>query len=161
MDGTPLTRLDPHRETLREHAAKGWSYARMAIAIGVAPAAFVRYRQQYPDFAAEIDALLESSADGLLDAIRERYINQGEGFDPACARVSLDALKLYLEKRFPKRYGAQVQVRVDHTVDIGPVLARARARLMGQVIDGKVLSSALSTDGLSVVTAPALSALLE
>jgi hypothetical protein len=101
------------------------------------------YRNASPELRAEwADAMVDSS-DALCETALETASNTD--IDPKRARVLCDLLMLVAEKRNPERYAQRSRHDINvKTLDLGPILARAEARLAAQrVIEGEVLRPAL------------------
>ncbi|MDE2103154.1 MAG: helix-turn-helix domain-containing protein [Patescibacteria group bacterium] len=149
--------IDAQRDSIIDRAAEGATLRAIAEALGVNVRTLFDYRRAHPEFAAALERAAEDHAESWLDDLRQDVLNNLNNgvLDPAVLRVKLELARFYLEKRFPNKYGARVNVDVKHHVDISGALDRARARRAAmQVIDGIVLSSVTSTDGQSVVALP-------
>jgi hypothetical protein len=88
------------------------------------------------------DAHKERTA-ALLDEHLETLRNTD--LDSRHARAKLNALQWHIERSDPDRFSPQVKGSLTiKTLDLGPILARAEARLAAQrVIEGEVLRPAL------------------
>lgn len=137
-------------EAILSDARDGKSMAQLAEILGMDKRYLYEYRQRNPDFALALEKALLDGAFEYLDRLRREFEDLSDDRNPGIARVKLEAAKFWLEKRFPKVFGARMAIEVEHKVDISAALAKARQRVESQVIDGIVLSRALSTDSQSV-----------
>ena len=171
------------KEKMLDAAADGKTLEGIAQAAGIDKRTLFDFRRANPEFAARLEETLLDGAFVLLDKLRAELIenlsistvnvtmlNTDEArkvapsdlgltrIDPALARIKLEAMKFYLEKRWPKIFGAKIDVNIKQTIDIRGAIARAKERVVSQVIEGQVINEALSTDSQSVdnENAPAL-----
>ncbi len=85
-----------------------------------------------PEFAAKVHAARVSGTDYVMDEIREfgeRELEPGKVYDAARDRVALDALKFYVARMNPERYGDRIDMNVRGKLDMGAILIAADQRL--------------------------------
>ena len=140
--GTDIATL---KQTAINEAVTGATYRHIAELLGISRTELFNIRQADPAFR---DALETAMFDGSTMVVEElREVPQNEPC-PIRARVKIEALRLYLELRWPHRYGKQLNVTVK-TLDMSDALAKARARI-SQPIEMQQVNAARSTDSQSV-----------
>jgi hypothetical protein len=113
------------QEALAEHAISKTSLRRWRIAA--------------PERTRELQEAVRDSADVLRDEHLETLRNSD--IDPALMRARLSGLEWQMKQRDPDRYADRSRHDINvKTLDLGPILARAEARLAAQrVIEGEVI----------------------
>lgn len=116
----------------------------VATELGISPNTLRHLRRTDPEFREELERAAFEGSTALLDEMRETpYLEP----DPRRARVKIDALRSYLELRWPDRFGKRLDVTV-RTIDLGDAIAKARQRA-GITIES-VAYEHVATDGQSV-----------
>lgn len=90
------------------------------------PKSFWDYRQRHPDFAKSLELARIAGCEFLEDKI----LTLTNDFpDARLARVQLEALRSALEFRNRGKYGKQIELNLNQTVDIAGSLGRMQQRL--------------------------------
>lgn len=134
--------------TAIEQAETGATYQAIADGLGISIHELNAIRRANPAFRQMLaDAMLEGS-EHILEAMLK--VPDTESKDPAWVRVKIEAMRLYLEMRWPDRYGKRMQVTVRH-LDMSQALAKARERAsQAHETQGKLVK--VATDSQSVAT---------
>ncbi len=85
-----------------------------------------RWRTQYPEFGKAYLLAQEEHVDALVDEACQIVDSE---LDPQRAKVRADHRRWLASRLNRKKYGDKIEVEVNKTLDIGPVLAAARERL--------------------------------
>lgn len=141
-----MEKRDQLQQTITDLLSDGASLQQVADAMGIDRMLISRLRTQYPEFAQALDSAAFEGSIHILEEIREAPYQE---LDPARARVIIDALRVYLEMRWPQRYGKKMEI-THKTVDIGDLLEKSRRRA-GILIESTAYEHA-TTDDESVVT---------
>ncbi len=112
------------KETAAELLATGVTLRQIEKDTGVSRSLIYKLRRQIPEFAAYLD---QASYDGTIAVLEELKETPYLEENPHRARVKIDALRQYLELRWPERFGKRMEVRIK-TIDIGNALEKARTR---------------------------------
>lgn len=110
---------------------------------GLSKTSVRRYRLADP---ARVAEWREAIADSAADLNDEHLATaRNTDMDPSRMRAKLNALEWQMAKRDPDRYADRSRHDINvKTLDLGPILARAEARLAAQrVVEGEVLRPAL------------------
>lgn len=135
---------DQQKEAI-ELAHQGETFRDIAAALKITPGTLLKRRREDPVFMRMMDeAMLDGSA-MILEELRSIPYTEAH---PGRARVKIDALRAYLELRWPSRYGKQVNVNLK-VLDMRSAIDKARERA-SQVIDLYRDSTGMYTDRQSV-----------
>ena len=136
---------DEQRQAAIESAHAGETFKDIAEKLGIGRGTLLMIRRRDPEFAKQLDDAMFDGSTSILEDLKEvPYIEP----DPARARVKLEALRSYLELRWPSRYGKQVNVNLK-VLDMRSAIDKARQRA-SQVIDLYRDSTGVYTDRQSV-----------
>ena len=119
--------------------------------------AFYRAIFTDPDLTRLYEAAQAAKAELYVDEIIEIADTEP---DPQAARNRIDARRWYASKMRPSRYGDQLKIQVEHSVDLSGALREARQRIP-QVIPPAIVQPAIDTTANTLETAidtPALNA---
>lgn len=133
-------------QTLVDMLSDGATIGECAEAIGVPTSTISRLRAKYPDFSQVLDS---AAFDGSVHLLEKLLQTPELEACPQRARVKIDAIRTYLEMRWPSRYGKRHNVEVT-TIDLTPSIERARQRAQ-RVIESTAYK-VLTTDTQSVCT---------
>jgi len=125
-------------------AAESGTFYDIADLMGVSRSSVTRALASNPEFKAIYEAVLYAASEGLLERLRE--IPFQLGIDPQRARVQIEALRTYLELRWPSRYGKRLDVTVRHA-DMRGAMDRARARIEARAISATVIGPVDANSG--------------
>lgn len=119
-------------EAICEEIAGGATINSVCRALGLDSKQIRREIAKNPTFAAQMHAARISGTDYVMDDIREfgnRELEPGKVYDAARDRVALDALKFYVGKMNPERYGDKIDLNVRGKLDMSAILLAADQRL--------------------------------
>jgi len=142
--------LDPVETRAVELAYAGASRRVIAEELGVGLSTLQRRIRTRPDFAAALESAAEEHSTIVLERIRDV---PNTATDSARGRMTIEALRTYLELRWPARYGRHVTMDVRH-LDMTQAITAARQRAT-QVFDSTAHLSPVATDCVSVAGAEA------
>jgi len=139
-------RIAPVWSEICERIAAGELVQTVAVDYGLSRAMLWAFRAGDDARMKEWAGAMVGSADAYFDEAIETARNPE--VDPKRARVLCNVLMLAAEKRDPDRYAQRSRHDLNiKTLDLGPILARAEARLAAsRVIEGEVLRPALTND---------------
>ena len=146
-----------------ELASSGKIYKEIAKELKISPNTLRNICLDDAKFKSEIEQAMESASIMVLEDIKQVPYKE---MDAARARVKIEALRTYLELRWPGLYGKRIDVTI-RTLDMRQALDMARQRVKdrAQPIDLKQDSNGVFTDKESVDTTTinslALASLLE
>jgi hypothetical protein len=117
-------------EAVCERLAQGKSLASICRAKGMPTLrTWLRWCEADENVAAEYSRALQARAEWFShqhDEIAKTAVDRDTA---AAARVRLNALEWQLQRMAPRRYGDRIDVAVDHGLDLGNILDRARQRV--------------------------------
>jgi hypothetical protein len=118
-------------ESICERLAQGEALATVCRSPGMPSVrTFLQWADEKEDVAAAYSRALAARAEWFTaehDRIRQTAVDRETA---AAARVQLTALEWQMSKMAPKRFGDRLDVSVEHSVDLGAVLDKARQRLL-------------------------------
>lgn len=145
-----------------EKAEDGATYGEICKALKIGPRTLRHICREDERFRQQLEQAMEAASTMVLEELKNVPFSET---DAAMARVKIEALRTYLELRWPHLYGKRLDITV-RTLDMRQALdmARQRAAARTQAIDITSESQRISTDSQSVdseITPPDLAALLE
>jgi hypothetical protein len=114
------------RERIIDDLMNGKSIQAIAASLKVSRSTIDRWRSVDKAFADEVLRAVHIGFDARCDRLEEIALTER---DVQRAKLRCDNEKWALARQAPHKYGDKLSVDVNQTVDIGPVLAEARAKL--------------------------------
>ena len=111
-------------------AATGVSYKQLCKQLHIDPALMRLIRAEDTDFDNKLSAAMESASILAVDEIRDIPYSED---NPHRARVKIDALRTYLELRWPRLYGKKLDITIQ-TLDMRQALDLARERAANRAL---------------------------
>jgi hypothetical protein len=154
-----LTNYDDAKAKAIELADTGATYADMARTLRIGISTLIKLRRKDADFRDQLEHAMQAASHIVLDDIKKIPWEESSA---QMAKVKIDALRTYLELRWPQLYGKRIDVTV-RTLDMRQALdlARERVKRQGQVIDLHQSDYHVQTDCISVLGASTLESLLD
>ena len=118
------------KEKVLEQVGLGKDYISICKGLGIPRLALYQQSLEDPEFKQSLEEMRDLSTDDVVDSIRSMADDIHTLADAACARVKLECAKTFAGLRSPRKYGAKLDVNVQHSLDLSSVLMAANGRLV-------------------------------
>lgn len=127
--------LEEEKEIILEGIANGISFGVLAKQLGVSRRTIVRICATDPRFESEVAHSRAIFADSLVESLLTVGDNAQSMAEVQNARLKADSIRWIASKYAPKMYADNINVNVQHHLDLSSVLLAAENRVLPLLID--------------------------